>query len=77
MRARQYATVTELAEALDVDRSYVGRMIRLALLAPDIVEAIVRGEETSGLSLERLTKGLPVSWDEQRQRLGDAPRPVR
>ncbi len=60
--------MTELAEALDVDRSYVGRIMRLALLAPDIVEAIVRGDESSGLSLERLAKGLPMLWAEQRER---------
>ena len=68
----KYASITELAEALGVDRSYVGRIMRLALLAPDIVEAIVRGEEPSGLSLERLTKRLPVVWEEQRRRFGFA-----
>ena len=65
----RYASVTELAEALDVDRSYVGRIMRLALLAPDIVDAIVRGDEPSGLSLERLTQKLPVVWEEQRRQL--------
>ncbi len=65
----RYASVTELAEALDVDRSYVGRIMRLALLAPDIVEAIVRGDESSGVSLERLVKGMPTVWAEQRERL--------
>ena len=59
-----------LAEALDVDRSYVGRIMRLTLLAPDIVEAIVRGEEPSGLSLESLTQPTPLAWFEQRTRLG-------
>ena len=43
--------------------------MRLALIAPDIVEAIVRGEEPSGLSLERLTKRLPLLWDIQRVQL--------
>ena len=66
----RYASVTELAEGLDVDRSYVGRIMRLGLLAPDIVEAIVRGEEPSGLSLEVLAKKLPVRWEEQRERFG-------
>ena len=68
--AGRYASVTELARALDVDRSYVGRILRLALLAPDIVEAIVEGQEPSGLSLEKLVKGLPAVWEEQRERLG-------
>ena len=66
----RYASVTGLAEAMGVDRSYVGRIMRLALLAPDIVEAIVRGDEPSGLSLERLVKGMPMVWEEQRERFG-------
>ncbi len=68
----RYASVTELAEALGVDRSYVGRILRLALLAPDIVEAIVRGDEPSGLSLERLVMGMPMVWAEQRRRSSDS-----
>ncbi len=66
----RYASITELAETLGVDRSYVGRIMRLALLAPDIVEAIVEGREPSGLSLERLVKGVPVVWEEQRSQFG-------
>lgn len=62
----RYASITELAEALGLDRSYVGRILRLTLLAPDIVEAIAQAREPSGLSLERLTKGVAVSWEEQR-----------
>ncbi len=52
-----------------MDRSYVGRVMRLALLAPDIVEAIVAGREPSGLSLERLVKKMPMVWEEQRKSL--------
>jgi len=66
----QYASITELAEALKLDRSYVGRILRLTLLAPDIIEAILRGDEPSGLSLARLTKEIPVLWTEQRMKLG-------
>ncbi len=66
----RYQSVTELAEALGGDRSYVGRIMRLALLAPDIVEAIVRGEEPSGLSLEKLLKGIPIVWAKQRESFG-------
>ena len=66
----RYSSVTELAEALGVDRSYVGRIVRLALLAPDIVEAIVEGREPSGMSLEKLVRGMPMVWAEQRELLG-------
>ena len=47
----------------------MGRHLNLALLAPDIVEAILMGQEPDGLSLEKLY-GLPVDWDEQRRVLG-------
>ena len=66
----RYATITELAGALDVDRSYVGRIMRLALLAPDIVETILAGQEPGGVSLESLVKRTPVLWAEQRAKLG-------
>ncbi len=64
--------MSEIAEALGVDRSYVRRILTLAPLAPDIVEAIVRGEEPSGLSLEMLPKGVPMGWEEQRERPGSS-----
>lgn len=66
----KYESIADLARALDVDRTYVSRTIRLAQLAPDIVEAILRGDEPSGLSLNRLTAGLPLLWSEQETRLG-------
>ncbi len=66
----RYPSLSELAEALDRDRSYVARIMRLALLAPDIVEAIVHGEEPSGLTLEKLLKGIPIVWAKQRESFG-------
>ena len=66
----RYSSITEIAHALDVDRSYVGRITRLTLLTPDIVEAILRGVEPSGLSLGRLTRQIPVEWQEQRRKPG-------
>jgi hypothetical protein len=48
------------------DRTYVGRMLCLTSLAPDIIEAILRGDEPDGLSLEKLRRNLPVRWEEQR-----------
>jgi hypothetical protein len=43
--------------------------MRLTLLEPDIVEAILDGRQPKGMQLEGLTKALPSVWDEQRQRL--------
>ena len=51
-------------------RSALRRLLALAYLAPDLVEAIVRGEGTSGVSRERFTMSVPMGWDEQREALG-------
>ena len=64
------ASIAALAKRLKVDRAYVSRILGLTLLAPDIVRAIMDGNEPSGLSLARLTKPFPVLWEEQRRELG-------
>jgi hypothetical protein len=61
-----YATVSELGDAENISKSYVSRILRLALLAPDIVEAILAGGTDQVLMLEKLKKPLPVGWEEQR-----------
>jgi hypothetical protein len=48
----------------------VSRILRLALLAPEIVDRILAGNTDQALILERLEKPLPVSWEEQRGLLG-------
>jgi hypothetical protein len=55
-----------------VANSYVARVLRLTLLAPDLIEAILTGTEPDGLSLEKLY-GLPPPWKEQRRALGRDP----
>jgi hypothetical protein len=45
----------------------VSRILRLALLAPDIVEAILAGKTDQALMLEQLERSLPATWDEQRR----------
>ena len=62
-------SVTELAEGHGVDRTDIGRLIPLAFLAPDIVEAIAQGRQPIELTVSRLKRmgDLPVSWAEQRR----------
>jgi hypothetical protein len=62
-----YATVGELAKAERINESYVTRILRLNLLAPDIVEAALDGRTT--LTVQRLTEPIPVIWREQRSLL--------
>ena len=64
-----YASVTEIAEAEKISKSYVSRILRLALLAPDLVEAILGGWADQRVMLERLERPLSVRWEEQRREL--------
>ena len=57
-----YASVSEIARAEKLDRTYVGDVLRLTLLAPEIVEAIVKGTHAEGLTLPVLMKGVAVEW---------------
>ena len=59
-----------LAEALNVNVSYVRRFLRLTLLAPPIVEAIFEGRAPWSLSLTKLDTNLPFSWKEQMKLFG-------
>jgi hypothetical protein len=60
-----YASVSEMGDADNISKSYVSRMLRLALLAPDIVEAILEDKANSRVMLEELERPLPASWEEQ------------
>jgi hypothetical protein len=61
-----YTSVSEIGDAENISKSYVSRILRLALLAPDIVEAILAGRADQALLLESLDRPLPASWEEQR-----------
>jgi len=63
----KFRSINELADAVGVDRGYVGRLLNLTLLAPDLVEMILDGREPSGLSLRQLNRIMPLQWDEQRR----------
>lgn len=62
-----YTSVTELADAEKINKSYVSRVLRLALLAPDIIEAILAGRQPATLILPDLFEVFPVEWEAQRR----------
>jgi hypothetical protein len=62
----RFASVRQLGEAEQVGLSYVSRILRLTLLAPDVVERIMDGRPTAGLA--RFLKPFPFEWERQRER---------
>jgi hypothetical protein len=70
LESGEYKGLEDIAKANQVDRSYVGGILQLTSLAPDIVESILQGGEYSELSLRDFRKGIPVLWEEQRRVFG-------
>ena len=61
----RYGSVTELAKGEKLDRGYLGKILMLTLLAPDIVEAIMDGRQPPDLGVHVLREGFSVDWGEQ------------
>jgi hypothetical protein len=62
METGRYGTINELAAAEKINSSYVSRLLRLTLLAPSIVEAILDGRQPEGMTLPGLMEPFPVEW---------------
>ena len=61
-----HGTLDDLAKAKGVAPSYVSRVLRLTLLAPEIVEVILDGRQSAQLQLDDLLRGFPLEWEGQR-----------
>jgi hypothetical protein len=61
----EFATIAELAEREGIAPSYMTRVLRLTLLAPDIVEAILDGKQGPEVTLARVMEPFPVEWKDQ------------
>ncbi|MBL4542985.1 MAG: hypothetical protein JKP97_14480 [Rhodobacteraceae bacterium] len=68
LESGEFATVAELAEREGIAPSYTTRVLRLTLLAPDIIEAILDGKQEPEVTLALTLESFPTSWNEQRQR---------
>jgi len=67
--SRGKCILSEIATAEKIDRGYIGSILRLALLALDIVKAILDGRQPADLGLPTLLKPFSVEWDRQRAEL--------
>lgn len=66
----EYASITDLAAAEKINQSYVCRILRLTLLAPEIVEAVLDGRNTVNLTIAVLLKPFSADWCTQRDAFG-------
>ena len=66
LESGRFGTLAELAAAEKINASYVSRVLRLTLLAPDIVEAIMDGRQPAELGVHVLREGFPAEWGAQR-----------
>lgn len=66
----KYRSIAEMARDLGVCSSYMKRLLRFTILAPDIIEAILEGREPDAISQSKLTGEIPADWTRQRVRWG-------
>ncbi len=65
-----YRNIADLAAAAGKDPAFVARMIRLTLLAPEIVHAILAGSLQKSIPMEKLSKEMPSRWEDQKKLFG-------
>jgi hypothetical protein len=62
-------SVRQLAARQNLSHRYINRLLPLAWLAPDVVEAIIVGTQLPEVSLDQLTAEFPIEWADQRRLL--------
>lgn len=65
----RYASISEMAAAEGIERGYLATLLRLTLLSPALVEAILNGRQPEAMTLPTLPEGVPVVWAHQREHL--------
>lgn len=65
LESGEFATIAELAEREGIAPSYMTRVLRLTLLAPDIVEAILDGKQGPEVTLAQVLEPFPLTWEHQ------------
>jgi len=66
LEAGRFATMAEIGEHEKIATSYLTRILRLTLLAPDVVDAILDGRQGPEITLANLLDPFPLDWEEQR-----------
>ncbi len=72
LESGRFGTLRDLAKAEAINESYLGRILRLTLLSPAIIEAILEGRQPAALELDDLLEKFPVEWDKQSESLDES-----
>jgi hypothetical protein len=70
LESGRYASVRDLAKMENINESYLSRVLRLTLLAPAIIQAILEGQQPADLELRSLLGPIPLDWAQQRAQVG-------
>ncbi|WP_449619228.1 hypothetical protein [Roseovarius salis] len=70
LESGEFATIAELAAREGIAPSYMTRVLRLTLLAPDIIEGILDGKQGPEVTLARVLEPFPEEWDAQPMHFG-------
>jgi hypothetical protein len=65
LESGEFTTIAELAAREGITPTYLARVLRLSLLSPEVVDAIMSGQQTSHISLAKLMDPFPLNWAEQ------------
>jgi hypothetical protein len=68
----RHATIKEIASDETINESYIARVLRLTLLAPDIVDSILRGDHSASITLATLMRPFPPLWTDQLSKISKA-----
>ena len=66
LESGEFTTIAELAEREGIAKPYLSRVLRMTLLAPNLVEAILDGHQAPEVTLARLLDPFPGEWEQQR-----------
>jgi DNA-binding Lrp family transcriptional regulator len=65
LETEEFTTIEEIADAENINPSYVSRLLRMTLLAPEIVEAILAGKQPEELTMAKAMQPFPLEWRRQ------------
>lgn len=70
LESGQVKTAKEIAKKEKLYHTYISTLLKVTILAPDIIEAILNGTQPPHLTLDDCTKPMPRDWASQRRQLG-------